>query len=169
VELQEPTPERRTARINLEELPIEPDPVQTDAEQLPAEPEAPTTHQLREWIVQSELDKSAIAPERQLGSARSYRPPANWRPHAGAPYLAESDNRFNGMAAPAEVEIVDRWLASDGSQNVVVNLPNGDTVCGRAEPWNPMQPLVEHIMMFRPCGGGGKRTFTMPDRYSQSQ
>lgn len=33
---------------------------------------------------------------------------------------------------------------------------------GHALPWNPMQPLMEHVMMCRPCGGGGERGFDMP-------
>ena len=73
-------------------------------------------------------------------------------------------NTFDGMMAPVETELVDRWQASDGSSNVVINTPNGDTFCGRAEAWNPMQPLVEHLTMFRSCGGGGKRTFSMAAR-----
>jgi len=73
-------------------------------------------------------------------------------------------NTFDGMMAPVETELVDRWQAADGSANVVINTPNGDTLCGRAEAWNPMQPLLEHLMMFRSCGGGGKRTFSMAAR-----
>ena len=74
---------------------------------------------------------------------------------------------FNGMVLPNKTEIVDRWLAADGSQNVVVNTPDGHTLCGRARAWDPMQPLVEHVMQFRPCGGGGKRTFEMPRRHER--
>lgn len=172
LEKSEPEPEpvpaqRRTARIALEELPAKPQDLSpTEAT---TEPELLTARQLRELVTREELAKDAGNTQRQLGSARPYQPPANWNKNAGAPYLAEFDNRFNGMTVPEDVEIVDRWMAADGSHNVVVNMPNGDTLCGRAEPWNPMQPLVEHIMMFRPCGGGGKRTFTMPDRYDKGQ
>lgn len=72
-------------------------------------------------------------------------------------------NTFDGMMAPGESELVDRWQAADGSSNMVINTPNGETLCGRAEAWNPMQPLLEHLMMFRSCGGG-KRTFSMAAR-----
>ena len=102
--------------------------------------------------------------KRRLGQAMHSSRPANWSEGAGAGLLQQSPNRFHGMHAPASVEIVDRWLAADGSHNVVVNLPNGSTLCGNAQAWNPMQPLVEHVMLFRPCGGGGKRTFSMPTR-----
>jgi hypothetical protein len=68
------------------------------------------------------------------------------------------------MIAPAETELLDRWQAADGSQNVVINTPRGETLCGRAEAWDPMHPLVEYVMLFRSCGGGGKRTFTMDKR-----
>lgn len=168
VETPQSPSERRTARVALEALPeqlvVDPSPDEA------SEPEAITLKQLNEWVSQSRLENSATTQaERKLGSARAYQPPANWNRSAGAPYLAESDNTFNGMTVPEDVEIVDRWLAADGSQNVVVNLPNGDTLCGRAEAWNPAQPLVEHIMMFRSCGGGGKRTFSMPERYNKGQ
>ena len=86
--------------------------------------------------------------------------PANWRP--GIP---SEPNRFAGLFARESVEIVDRWLAADGSHNVVINTPSGETYCGRAEAWSPLNPLLEPIMMWRPCGGGGKRTFDWPDRY----
>lgn len=166
----EPTPpepaelQRRTARTTLNELP-EPPPESIEE----PEPQTFNAQQLRELVRRAELKEDATSPARQLGSAKPWQPPANWNRNAGAPYLADSENRFNGMTVPEDVEIVDRWLASDGSHNVVVNLPNGDTVCGRAEPFNPMQPLVEPVMMFRPCGGGGKRTFSMPDRYKKGQ
>jgi hypothetical protein len=75
------------------------------------------------------------------------------------------DNLFDGMMAPAETEVLDRWLAADGSRNVVVETPSGDTYCGRSTAWDPMNPLFEPVTQYRPCGGGGKRSFRMPDRY----
>jgi hypothetical protein len=104
---------------------------------------------------QSTLDARPSRPLRQLGNIPARDQLPAWSP---------SGNLFDGMVAPPETEIVDRWLAADGSQNVVVNLPSGETLCGRAEAWNPMQALVEHVMMFRSCGGGGKRTFEMASR-----
>ncbi len=64
---------------------------------------------------------------------------------------------------PGKTEIVDRWLAADGSQNVVINTP-GHTLCGRLLAWDPMQPLIEHVVQYRPCGGGGKRVLEMTQR-----
>lgn len=96
---------------------------------------------------------------RQLGQAPPLAIPSNWRPA-----IVLAANRFDGMVAPARTEILDRWLAADGSHNVVLETPGGHTLCGHALAWNPMQPLVEHLMLFRPCGGGGKRAFEMPDR-----
>jgi hypothetical protein len=77
------------------------------------------------------------------------------------------DNMFNGMMLSTRTEILDRWLAADGSHNLVINTPGGQTFCGRAPAWNPLQPLLEHVMQIRPCGGGGKRTFEMPQRLEQ--
>lgn len=95
-----------------------------------------------------------------------FRPPPlpdKWRP--GIPREA---HLFDDMTAPAKVEIVDRWLAADGSHNVVVNTPSGETYCGRTEAWSPLNPLFEPIMMWRPCGGGGRRNFEMPERYDRA-
>lgn len=66
-------------------------------------------------------------------------------------------------APPARTAIVDQWLAADGSHNVMVRTATGQLLCGRAEAWNPMSPLVEPVMMYRACGSG-RRTFEMPDR-----
>ena len=79
------------------------------------------------------------------------------------------ENLFDGMVAPGETEVLDRWLAADGSRNLVVETPSGDTYCGRATAWNPMNPLFEPVMQYRPCGGGGKRSFTMPNRYGSER
>jgi len=116
---------------------------------------------LNQTVRNLQLDEPGTAPGRQLGIHQQQELPPNWRAGMGAESVQVEANRFSEMYAPAEVEIVDRWLAADGSHNVVVNLPNGDTVCGRANAWNPMQPLVEHVMLFRKCSGGGKRTFSM--------
>jgi hypothetical protein len=94
-------------------------------------------------------------PDRRLGK---------FIPPAPLPTITPGENRFSDAYAPAGTEIVDRWLAADGSHNVVIRAPNGMILCGRALPWNPMEPLVEHVMMFRSCGGGGERSFSMPER-----
>ena len=98
-------------------------------------------------------------PARRLGEFTPPDPPRNWQPS-----ITVEENRFSDAYLPSETEIVDRWLAADGSHNVVIRTPNGMTLCGRALPWNPMEPLVEHVMMFRSCGGGGERSFSMPER-----
>jgi hypothetical protein len=101
----------------------------------------------RKW----NLREPSVAPG--PGVFRPQPPPPNWR--SGTP--AES------TALPAEAGIVDQWLAADGSSNRMIRLPNGELLCGRAEAWNPMSPLVEPVMMYRACGNG-RRTFEMPER-----
>jgi hypothetical protein len=133
------------------------------------EPNPPNARLLRQSLEKSDWLKEPHKASKQLGEQPAYRMPGNWKENAGAPYLAEFENTFNGMTAPSEVEIVDRWLAADGSHRVVVNLPNGETMCGRAEAYNPMQPLVEPIMLFGSCGGGGKRTFSVPEYYKRDR
>lgn len=107
----------------------------------------------------------SLVPEQELRQLGIFSPralPENWRSGSGI-----EDNIFNGMVVPRKTEIVDRWLAADGSHNVVINTTTGDTLCGRALAWNPMQPLLEHVMQFRSCGGGGKRSFDMPLRHAR--
>ena len=101
---------------------------------------------------------------RKLGVFAPQSIPDNWRPG-----ITVEENWFNDMVVPAKTEIVDRWLAADGSHNVVLNTTSGETLCGRAQPWNPMRPLLEPVMMFWKCGGGGKRTLKLPDRYSKTR
>ena len=101
---------------------------------------------------------------RRLGVFKPQPIPHNWRPS-----IKVEDNRFDGMAVPAVTGIVDRWLAADGSHRVVVNTPRGETLCGRAQAWNPMQPLIEPVMSWWKCGGGGERAFRMPDPFMRSR
>ena len=119
----------------------------------------------------SDLERTspAVGTTWHLGQPGRSQQPPNWQRGSGAQALQPIDNLFNGMVAPNQVEIIDRWRAADGSHNVVVNLPNGRTVCGRAEASNPMQPLLEPVMMFRECGGGSQRSFSMPQTLSASQ
>lgn len=83
----------------------------------------------------------------------------NWRPGTD---LGRS--RFDGRALPERVEIVDRWLAPDGSHNVMIEMPTGEMLCGRAAAWDPTQPLVEPVMMYRSCGPA-RSTFEWPEHY----
>jgi hypothetical protein len=101
---------------------------------------------------------------RQLGVFMPQAIPDNWRPG-----ITVEDYWFNGMVVPAKTDIVDRWLAVDGSHNVVLNTTSNETLCGRAQPWDPMRPMLEPVMTFWKCGGGGKRAFKMPDRYMRSR
>ena len=101
----------------------------------------------REWTLPEPSDPP------RLGVLTPQPPPPNWR--AGTP--AED------TALPAKTGIVDQWLAADGSRNLMIRTPTGQLLCGRAEAWNPMYPLVEPVMMYRACGGG-RPSFEMPSR-----
>jgi hypothetical protein len=67
-------------------------------------------------------------------------------------------NAFDDYVISGEQEILDQWMEPGGVINAVVKLPNGEVVCGRAEPWDEMNPLYEPVAMYRSCGGGGRRT-----------
>jgi hypothetical protein len=169
------------ARPNLEThqadaRPPAPQPAQPDPSvPVPAEPEPsqttdkPVTMSAARLIDLVSRMSSNARPSpfsRPPGSTPSGIQNLSWRRGSKSAASLPDNNLFDGMVAPAETELVDRWQAADGSNNVVIKTPNGDTLCGRAEAWDPMRPLLEPLMMFRSCGGGGKRTFTMDKRKS---
>jgi len=151
----------------------------TDASALPEEPELASQEnvesslppaRIRDEVIPgtarlldsaSELDWPLPAVEnfRRLGVFVPQALPENWRPG-----IKIEDKLFKGTVLPGKTEIVDRWLSVDGTQNVVINTPGGNTLCGRVKAWDPMQALDERLMHFRPCGGGGRRTFEIIKR-----
>ena len=78
-------------------------------------------------------------------------------PNLARPVLPMAPNRFDSSVLSGEQEVLDQWMEPGGIINAVVKLPNGDILCGRLAPWSMMDPLVEPVAMYRPCGGGGKR------------
>lgn len=126
-----------------------------------AKPAAPdlSAAQLLELSRQREWSLPKARESRPLGVFTPRPEPENWRsPGALGP------SRFDGRSLPDDVEVVDRWVAQDGSHNVLVETPGGDLLCGRAVAWDPMRPLVENVMMFQSCGAG-TRTFEWPEHY----
>jgi hypothetical protein len=111
----------------------------------------------REWGIDAPTEKP------RLGAPQHRPQPRNLQ---GG--IAAEANLLDAAVVPERVEIVDRWRAADGSHNVVVNTPSGETYCGRAEAWSPINPLFEPIMTWRPCGEGGKRSFQMPERLARA-
>lgn len=158
VKLSVPDPVQVEGRKRSPEKPARAPAPSADAAEVVA-PTAPNAAALLE-SARALISAPEVKAPRALGKFEPPPPPANWRPS-----ITVEENLFGESYLPSKTEVVDRWLAADGSHNVVVRTPNGMTLCGRAQPWNPMQPLVEHVMMFRPCGGGGKRTFEMPERF----
>ncbi|MEM1412562.1 MAG: hypothetical protein AAGH19_09405 [Pseudomonadota bacterium] len=73
------------------------------------------------------------------------------------PLLPGADNRFGEAYAPASNEVVDNWLGADGTQQVVIRAPDGNTYCGRQGPVDDMRPWLQMPMLFHRCAGGGKR------------
>ena len=153
--LPEPWPEAQSEIAVLDDVEATP-----EVEQPPPPNASLSTAVLLQSAAEQDWLAKTEKPERTLGTFVPRAMPDNWSSNI---HLAP--NRFDGMTAPREIEVLDRWVSSDGSQNVVLNTPTGETLCGRGLAWDPMQPLVEHVMQFRLCGGGGRRTFTMPDRY----
>ena len=103
-------------------------------------------------------------PRTLLGEPRPYSPPVNWTPHTGAKAVAPYNNQFNGMTVPEDVEVVDRWIGSNGTRNVIVETPAGYRLCGRAEAPDPMRPHIEHVTHFHVCGGDGAIEFKFKPR-----
>jgi len=167
--LPDPAQRKPAAHYTLVEIPPPADVLAPDDHQVSdtAHSLPLSTQQLRHWLKQVDGLAAPQKAGRTLGAARSYLPPANWNRHAGAAFLASFDDRSHEVSPLPEVTVVDRWQAGDGSHQVLVQLPDGESLCGRAEAYNPMQPLVEHIMMFRSCGR--TPTFTMPERFNKDR
>lgn len=136
----------------------------TESRAVPEESGGPEASITTALLLESARRLERPAPDkganRTLGAPVPRRIPDNWRPR-----ITVGENRFNGMTVPATTEILDRWLAADGSHNVVIETTGGETLCGTARAWDPMRPMIEPVMLFRKCGGGGERKFKMPDRF----
>lgn len=73
------------------------------------------------------------------------------------PIMPLAPNAFDGYVLPTQAEVMDQWIDASGVINAVIKTPTGEILCGSIRPWDPMDPLVEHVAMYRTCGGGGKR------------
>ena len=127
----------------------------TEAPPAPAQP-ALTTATLLHTVGEGSW-RTPLLPDEPPAATR--RGDDAWPRSWNRPVLPRQGNLFDDAVLPTETEIVDRWRAADGAHEVVVRTPGGDTLCGRAMPYNPLEPLVEPIMVFRLCAGGGKRSF----------
>lgn len=119
--------------------------------------ETPVPELVREQLLQAVASMDWAVPDTEPGLARStssetlgqlYRPIL--------PALA--DNSFNGMTAPSEAQVMDRWMDPNGTQQVVIRSPDGNTYCGRQAAMDPFRPWLQMPMLFHACGGGGKRS-----------
>ena len=159
-----PAPEPVAEPAPPERLPARPDPTPAAAQTAPPA-DAP--------LIPPPPDAAAAGPPPGVATARllDHANRMRWRLPEGdaARSLGEPAPRRAMQppveaAAAAPLEIVDRWQAADGSHNVLVRTVSGDLLCGRADAWDPLRPLVEPVMMFRTCGSAGP-TFEWPDRY----
>ncbi len=118
-----------------------------------------TTARLLDSANEMEWSRQDKDNTRQLGVFVPRALPDNWRPGN-----AFSDPIFQPMVLSGKTEVVDRWLEADGSQSVIVTSPGGETLCGRASAWDPMRPMIEHVMQFRLCSSGERRSVEMVQR-----
>jgi hypothetical protein len=147
-----PVPPQATAQRARQAAPLP-----GDDTEVPARPTQPSAAYLLDLARRREWRPPQPGSSRQLGVFVPQPLPPNWQSSPAA-----APTRFAGSAPARRTEVVDRWLAADGSHNVVITTPGGETWCGRSEPWNPMNPLFEPVRVFRSCAGGGERTFDVP-------
>ncbi len=90
----------------------------------------------------------ASAPQAvRLGQVRPSSPPPNWtRDHSFT-----QETPFVSVWLPQNAVILDRWRNPDGSHQVIVKTPSGNTYCGKAAAYDPLEPLVEPVMLFKSC------------------
>lgn len=158
-----PSTETVTLPANSEVTTTDPealDPVEPAPPPVPVlAPPAPSAAHLFESTQSVRLPQRSPERAARLGRQPLAPPPPNWR--SGR---VPGDSRFDGRALPDRAEIVDRWLAADGSHNVLIETSSGEMYCGHASAWDPLQPLVEPVMTFRACGSG-RTTFEWPEEY----
>mgnify|MGYP003339747708 CR=1 FL=1 len=65
---------------------------------------------------------------------------------------------FSEVFVASSEEVLDQWMDPSGMVQSVIRRRDGSVICGRADAWDPMNPLFEPIAVYRPCGGGGRRT-----------
>lgn len=144
----------------------------------PAQPESNATERRATLpadvrVVPAPPDSASAEPDRDLTTARllDHANRLRWPlpehdPHRnlGEPLPGRAIERPGEAGPAATIEIMDRWLAPDGSHNVLIRTASGDLLCGRADAWDPLRPLVEPVMTYRNCGSAGP-TFEWPDRY----
>lgn len=124
---------------------------------LPVEPQQePVPDLVRAELLEAVARMDWGEPEKSQGLARETHSETLQR--LARPVLPGQSNAFDGMTAPSEVEIMDRWLEPGGAQRVVIRTPDGKTYCGRQEAMDAMRPWLTMPMMFHGCGGGGKRS-----------
>lgn len=85
----------------------------------------------------------------RLSHANAYRPD---------PVLPRFVTPFSEVFVASSEEVLDQWMDPSGTVQTVIRRRDGSVICGRADAWNPMNPLFEPIAVYRPCGGGGRRT-----------
>lgn len=159
----EPTP---AEPLPVPEIPVEAVPQTTPAEAVRPEepsdrPEQPVAQPLRPPLTTAYLLETARDMDWQLEVPMPLIPGVPVIPdlplNLTRPIMPLSPNAFDGVVLPTEVVVLDQWIDPTGVMNAVVKTPNGEILCGSAKPWDPMDPLVEHVAMYRKCGGGGKR------------
>ena len=144
------TPEKKPDSIIPE--PMEPQ----VSEPLPATTQTVPKTVSAAQLLHSAAEFSLSVPEKEkpltLGAFKAPPLPANW-----SSSITMEENLFDGTVALTSPEVMDEWVDVSGGYNMVVKTQSGRTLCGRAQAWNSMNPLQEHVMMWGPCGGNGKR------------
>lgn len=73
--------------------------------------------------------------------------PGNWVD----PLMPDQSSWFEQYAPPGALE-QKAWTETDGTIRLETTLPNGQRMCGRAQPPDPLQPLSFSIPVWTTCG-----------------
>jgi len=106
---------------------------------------APSSEQIRRQVLDwfdTERNQPAL-----VNSALLPALPANWT----EPVLLNTQTAFATAWLPPKVLVLDRWNNPDGSNRVHFRGPDGGLYCGRQEAFDPLEPLLEPVMLVRRC------------------
>lgn len=111
--------------------------------------DSPSTWTWREQLLKqgNHLAPEAEADNRTANTGQDGQVPSNWV----EPLLPDQSSWFEQFAPPGSVE-QKAWRESNGTVRLETTLPNGQRMCGRAQPADPLQPLSFSIPVWTTCG-----------------
>lgn len=142
---EQPIEERQETTTSETTQPSSESPAPTEV--ITAEPQS---NSLETWNWRQQLlqQGQVLAPKKTVdNNAKNSNIPQNWN----QPLLPDTSSWLDPYSIPGELK-QETWTETDGTVRMEVTLPNGQRMCGRAQPPDPLQPLSFSIPTWTTCG-----------------